>query len=127
MGKKDTKIRIGQQVLREDDLTFTVEYNEEIFTLRHPSPLDRTVIEAEISRRLGGASRDSYPGDHLTLVEACTYIDHLLVREESPEWFDSPWKCYDEECIGVLYRGYLQFRNEFQSKIKRGGLESAGP
>jgi len=121
MAKKD--IRIGQQIIHEDDLKFTVEYNGEVFTMKYPSPFEKAGIEADISRKLGGFARDTYPADHLALVEATAYADNLVIREESPEWFKSAWTCYDEACIGELYTSYLRFRGEFQSKLKSGGLE----
>lgn len=122
MAKKN-EIRIGQQIIHEDDLKFEVEYKGEIFILKYPSPFEKAGIEADISRKLGGFARDTFPADHLALVEATAYADNLVVREESPEWFISAWTCYDEACIGALYTAYLTFRNTFQAKLRSGGLE----
>ena len=116
-------IRIGQQVLHEDDLEIPITYKGEIFTLKYPTPFERAAIESDISRRLGGAARNSFPADHLALVEACAYVDGLLIPDKSPKWFKSAWTCYDETCIGVLYRGYLQFRNTFQERFVEDRLE----
>ncbi len=117
------EIKIGKQILSEDDLKFTVQYNGEIFTLRYPTPFEKAAIEAEIVRKLGGFSRDAYPSDHLTMVEMTAYVNQLIVPEESPDWFKSAWTCYDESCIGALYRGYLLFRGDFQTRIRGSGPE----
>jgi len=121
MGKED--IRIGQKVLHEDDLKFPVTYNGEIFVLKYPSPFEKAAIETDISRKLGGFARDTFPNDHLYMVEATAYVDNLVVREESPDWFKSAWICYDEACIGALYTGYLRFRGDFQTRIRDKRLE----
>jgi hypothetical protein len=123
--RKD-EVRIGQMVLSEDDLKFQVEYNGEVFTLRYPSPFVKAAIEADISRKLGGFARNTFPESHLTMVEATAYVDALVVREESPDWFVSAWTCYDEECIGALFQGYFRFRREFQERIKNPGPEGVG-
>jgi hypothetical protein len=117
------EIKIGKKVLSEDDLKFTVQYNGEIFTLRYPMPAERTAIEAEIVRRLGGFGRASFPPEHLAVVEATAYVDQLVIPEESPDWFKSAWTCYDESCTLALYRGYLQFRSKFQIRIRGSGPE----
>jgi hypothetical protein len=121
MAKND--IRLGQQIIHEDDLKFEVEYNGEVFILKYPTPFEKAGIEADISRKLGGYARDTYPADHLALVEATSYADNLVVREESPEWFKSAWTCYDEACIGALYTAYLRFRSDFQAKLRSGGFK----
>lgn len=118
-------IKIGTKVLTEDDLKFTVVYNGEVFTLRFPTPFEKAAIEAEIARKLGGYSRDSFPADHLAMVEAAAYVNQLVIAEESPSWFKSAWTCYDEQCIVNLYRGYLQFRGNFQSRIRGSGPEGS--
>ena len=124
---KNKEIRIGQQIIHEDDLKFPVEYQGETFTLKYPSPYDRVLIETSISKHLGGLSRSSYPMEHLQLVEAMAYVDYLVVRDESPSWFKGAWTCYDEMCIQTLYTGYCSFRVEFQSKIEHGELEGPSP
>ena len=117
------EIKVGQKILHEDDLKFPIEYNGEVFMLKYPSPFEKAAIEADISRKLGGFARNTFPSDHLYLVEATAYADNLIIREESPDWFKSAWTCYDEACIAALYTGYLRFRGEFQSRFKQGGLE----
>lgn len=114
-------IKIGQKVLRESDLEFPVEYDGEVFTLRHPAPYQKALIESEIARRLGGFSRDAYPNEHLALIEATTYVDALVVRDKSPSWWKGAWTCYDEDLIYTLYRGYYQFRGDLQEKLRRDG------
>lgn len=117
------EIKIGKKVLSEDDLKFTVQYKGEIFTLRYPTPFEKAAIEAEIARRLGGYSRESFPPDHLAMVEMTAYVNQLVVPEESPDWFKSAWTCYDESCIANLYQGYLRFRGNFQTRIRGSGPE----
>lgn len=120
------EIRIGKKVLSEDDLKFTVQYEGEIFTMRYPTPFEKAAIEAEIVRKLGGFSRDSFPPNHLEIIAATAYVDQLIIPDESPEWFKSAWTCYDESCIGALYTGYLRFRGGFQKRIRSSGPESGG-
>lgn len=117
------EIKIGKKILTEDDLKFTVTYNGEVFTLRYPTPFEKAAIESEIARKLGGFKRESFPPDHLALVEATAYVNQLVVPEDSPAWFKSAWTCYDEQCIGTLYTGYLRFRGDFQARIRGDGPE----
>ncbi len=120
------EIKIGSKVLSEDDLKFTVQYSGEIFTMRYPTPFEKAGIEAEIVRKLGGFNRASFPPDHLAIIEATAYVEQLIIHAESPEWFKSAWTCYDDECIGALYTGYLRFRGEFQARIRGSGPERGG-
>lgn len=120
------EIRIGQQVIHEDDLKFPVEYNGETFVMKYPSPFEKSAIEVDIARRLDGNARSAFPADHVQMVEATAYVDNLVVRAESPGWFKSAWTCYDEELIGTLYTGYLRFRGDFQARIRAGELEGTG-
>lgn len=120
------EVRVGDQILSEDDLEFTVQYNGELFTLKYPSPFEKAQIEATIARMLGGYSRSSYPPDHLTMTEATAYVDAIVVKKKSPDWFKSAWTCYDETCILALYEGYLQFRNEFQERTAQNRPKGGG-
>ena len=122
MDNQNKTFKLGKQIIHEDDLKIPVEYKGEVFTLLYPNPLQRTSIETEIARRLGGMPRESFSVEHITMVVANSYIDNLLVLEESPTWFKSPWTCYDEELLGTLYAGYLQFRTRIQQKISDEGF-----
>jgi len=115
---EEIAVRVGTKMLTEDDLKFTQQYNGEIFTMRYPTPFEKASIEAEIARKLGGYSRDSYPPEHLAMVEATAYVNQLIVPEESPAWFKSAWTCYDDQCIVTLFQGYLRFRGNFQTRIR---------
>ncbi len=110
--------RVGEMVLTEDDLTFTVVYKGETFTLRYPTPFELSLIEADIAKRLGGMPRTSFPEEHVQRVEATAYVDQLVDRDESPNWFKTAWTCYDDRCIQTLYGGYLRFRSQFQERFK---------
>lgn len=123
---KEREIKVGNQVLHEDDLEFTVQYNGEIFTMRLPTPFEKAAIEAEIVRKLGGYGRDSFPPNHLAVVEATAYVDQLVVREKSPAWFKSAWTCYDDMCIETLYRGFLRVRSDFQERFRGDRPEESG-
>ena len=118
MSKSESSVKIGKLVLQEDDLRFTVTYNGEVFTLRFPTPFEKAAIEADIARKLGGFSRESFPAEHLGMVEATAYVNQLVIPESSPSWFKSAWTCYDESCIVALFQGYLRFRGEFQTRIR---------
>lgn len=120
LNKKENaeEIKVGRMVLTEDDLTFTVTYNAEIFTMRHLAPYERQAVEADIVRRLGGYARDTHNQNHVAMVEAAAYVDATVVLEESPSWFKSAWTCYDEDCIVELYRGLLSFQTKFREQFK---------
>lgn len=118
MAEKKEEYRVGEMVLTEDDLKFTVTYKGEIFTMRYPTPFELAAIEAEIVRKLGGFPRASYPTEHLAKVEATAYVEQLVIRDESPKWFKSAWTCYDDLCISELYGGYLRFRSAFQDRFR---------
>ena len=126
LSNKKDEVRIGQVVLSEDDLKFSVEYKGETFVLLYPSTFGKAAIEADISRKLGGYARNTFPADHLALVEATAYVDALVVREESPSWFKSACTCYDDACVTALFQGYLRFRVEFQERIRGHGPEGGG-
>lgn len=121
MGKKE--IKIGQQIIHEDDLLFEVEYNGEIFTMQYPTPHMKALIETDIANRLGGYSRSAFSENHVFRVEATAYVNNLVVKEKSPDWFKNAWTCYDEDCILVLFNGYVEFRDKFQTRIRSGGPE----
>lgn len=114
------EIRIGQKVLHEDDLKFSVEYQGEVFRLKYPSPFEKAAIEADIARKLGGMPRTSFSPEHVAMIEAQAYVDYMVVAEESPDWFKSAWTCYDDLCVAELYAGYLRFRGEFSQRIRDG-------
>ncbi len=117
--KDDEKaLKIGKQILHEDDMEFTVTYKNEVFTLRLPDPLMKAQIESEIARRLGGSPRNSFPEDHLIMLEATTYVNNLVIPEKSPDWFKSAWNCMDDNLIGTLYQEYLTFRKTFRERLQ---------
>lgn len=119
----DKAIKLGKQILHESDLKITVEYKGEIFTLKYPNPVEKSIIESNISRTLGGVPREAHTLEHITMVTATCYVDSLIILDESPDWFISAWTCYDEELIGTLYAGYLRFRDSFQKKIRESGFQ----
>jgi hypothetical protein len=121
-GNQET-VKIGNQILTEDDLRFTVQYNNEIFTLVYPTPFLKAEIERIIAQRLGGSPRASYTPEHIDSVVAHTYVNELVDTSRSPSWFTSAWTCYDELLIETLYAGYLSFRNKFKEKLRQGGFE----
>lgn len=126
MNVPEKEFRIGQQVLKEHDLEFTVEYRGENFTMKYPTPAQRHIIESEIARRLGGQPRESFSAAWLQTMEACVYIDNMIVPEKCPDWFTNVWEVLDEELIGKLYTGYFQFRSELQRGIREGRYKGAG-
>lgn len=123
---------LGKQILREEDLEFTVNYKGEVFTLRYPTPFVKAGIEADIARRRGGMSVDSFTTEGAALIEITAYANALVIPKKCPQWFqdniDSLWDCYDEDLILALYRGYVDFRDTFRKKLSEGGFErsSAG-
>jgi len=124
--EEERTYRLGKTVLSQSDLKIEIEYKGEVFTLHYPTPLQKTMIESEIARRLGGLPRASYPADHLAMVEACSTIDTLMEQKDCPDWFDGPWTCYDDELITTLYAGYFQFRDQFRDRLRQGRLGEGG-
>jgi len=123
--EEEKKYRLGKMVLSESELKIKVDYKGDVFTLKYPTPLQKSMIENEIARRLGGFPRASFSADHLAMVEACASIDILMVGDECPKWFETPWTCYDEELIAALYDGYFQFRDQFRQRIRGSGVEES--
>ena len=125
-GKGEEKTyQLGKTVLTESDLRIQVPYKGEVFTLKYPTPVERTMIENEIARRLGGFPRASFSPDHLALVEACATIDILMVEGECPDWFVTPWECVDDVLIGEIFQGYFTFRDKLRERLRPGGLEDS--
>lgn len=112
--------QIGKQILKEHDLNFTVEYDGEVFTMKYPTPIEKAAIEADIVRKLGGASRESHSPQHVATVEMYCYVDGIVIPDKSPAWFKGVWTCLDEVLIVRLYEGYLSFRDAFRGKLQAG-------
>lgn len=127
LGNKEQEktYRLGKTVLTESDLKIQIPYKGEVFTLRYPTPLQKSMIENEIARRLGGYPRASFSNDHLALVEACATIDILMIKEDCPKWFESPWTCLDEDLITDLFAGYFRFRDNIRARIRGSGVEES--
>lgn len=116
-------IKLGKQIIQQADLKISVEYKGEIFIMQYPNPLQRALIETNISNRLGGVPREAHTALHVAAVTATCYVDLLIIPAESPDWFISAWTCFDEELIATLYSGYLDFRDSFQTKIREGRFQ----
>jgi len=125
MSETEKAIQIGKKVFQESDLEFTVDYEGEVFTMKHPAPYQVAIIEAEIARRLGGFTRASFPPNHLNNIEATAYANELVITEKSPNWWKGAWSCYDEVLIARLFEGYLQFRIKLQERIRGDGPEES--
>jgi len=123
--EQEKKYRLGKTVLTESDLKIQIPYKGDVFTLKYPTPLQKSMIENEIARRLGGYPRASFSSEHLALVEACSTIDILMIKEDCPNWFESPWTCLDEDLITELFAGYYRFRDGFREHIRSPGMEGS--
>ena len=121
--ESEKKYRLGKTVLTEDDLNIVIPYKGDTFVLRYPTPVQKSMIENEIARRLNGYPRSCFSQDHLGTVEACATIDTLMVRDKCPLWFDGPWTCLDDNLIAELFTGYFQFRDNFRQRLRGDGLE----
>ena len=119
----ETSVTLGKQILHEDDLKIKVEYKGEIFTLNYPTPLRKSMIEAEIAQRLGGMPRSAYEPEHVGMVTASCYVDNLYDPKGCPSWFQGAWNCYDEKLIADLFAGYWRFRDQFREKLKCGKFQ----
>jgi hypothetical protein len=112
-------LQIGKNILTEDDLLIQVPYEDEVFVLKYPNPMQKGAIEVEVVRRLGGFQRTSFSNDHLIMTQAVVTVEALYVPEKCPKWF-IPWQCIDERLILALYNGYLSFRDEFGERLRTG-------
>jgi len=124
--RDEVAFTLGKKVFNESDLEFQVTHNGEVFTMKHPAPFVKVAIEADIARKLGGLARDAYPAEHVGYVEAVSYVEALVVTEKSPKWWKSAWTCYDDALIYTLFRGYYQFRENLQERIRGDGPEEGG-
>ena len=120
MGNEEI-IKLGRNVLMEHDLRFNIEHNGEVFVMKFPDPIVENQIETEIARRLGGYPRESFTENHLTKLRMIVTIDFLMV--DSPTWFTSAGRCYDEQLIAKLFTEYVTFRESFQKKLYDGSFE----
>ena len=118
MDQQDEKTyTIGRTILKESELKIKVVYKDEDFILRYPNPLQKSQIEVDIARHIGGVPRDSIDPDQLALTTAQCYVANLFVKDECPKWFSDPWTCYDEMLIAKLYTEYLNFRDKLQNRF----------
>ena len=115
---EERSIKIGAQILREDELEIQVPYKDDIFVLKYTSPIIRSQVEMEVARRLGGFSRSSYSADYLLQLEMNVTVDLLYISEKCPGWYEGPFRDYDEERTLILYNGFLQFREEFRRRLR---------
>jgi len=123
---KAEAVKIGKMVFHQDELEIPITYRGEVFVLQYPNAFQKAQIETDIARRLAGLSRESYPLEHLNMMEAVCYVNALVIPEKSPAWFKSAHTSYDDELIANLYAGYLSFRDEFRAKIRSDGNEGDG-
>jgi hypothetical protein len=107
---------IGKTILKESELRITLEYNGETFVLKYPNPLEKSQIEVDIARHLGGVPRESVDPDQIAMTTAQCYVADLYIADECPKWF-KPWECYDEMLIAKLYTEYVTFRGKFQKRF----------
>jgi len=112
-------IKLGKQILRPQDFEIEVNYKNEVFVMRYPTPHVKNIIETDIARRLDGQPRNCFSEEHLAMIEAGAYVNALIIPEKSPSWFISAWTCYDDELIATLYGAYLTFRKQFRENIQK--------
>ena len=112
--------RIGKQVLTEDDLRIEHEIDGERFVMRYPSPAVRRAIENTISRMLDLQPRDLYPDEHIWDIRTRATIYHIIVDDESPDWFDA-LNCYAGNIHMELWEAFVQFSNRFSKRLRAGG------
>lgn len=118
--EEERKIRIGKEILSEDDLEIQAPYKSDIFILKYPNPILRSQIEMETARRLGGYPRSSYSADYLLQLEMNVTVDLLYVSEKCPDWYEGPFEDFDEERTLALYNRYLKFRDTFRRRLRAG-------
>ena len=116
----EENIRLGKQILHEDDLKITATYEGEMFVLKYPDPIQQSQIEMEIARRLGGYPRSSYSADYLMQLEMNVIVDMLYIAESCPAWYEGPFRDYDEQRTIALYNAYLKFRDKFRRRLHSG-------
>ena len=108
--------RIGEQIIREDDLKIMHTINDEGYELTYPNPNTRSMIEVQIQRRFDGMPRESFPVGYQNEVIARTTVEMLYDPEKCPDWFE-PWTCYDFGIVLDLYQKYVEFNRGFQKRV----------
>lgn len=122
----ENKIRLGKQLIREDELEIHVPYRDDVFVLKYPDPIVKSQIEMEVARRLGSYPRSQYSANYLLQLEMIVTVDMLYVAEKCPTWYEGPFRDLDEERTMTLYNGYLNFQEDFRRRLRQGRLEGDG-
>lgn len=128
MAEKEYKL--GKQIIREDDLEFTVEYKGENFVLKYPTPVVQSTIYRNASFAIGAVPRPSVPMDYIDMVDKISYLDQIVIKEKSPSWLkdqNSFWECLDEGLIEALWEGFSKFRDSFRARIQKDGFAPPMP
>ncbi len=124
--EEDQKIRIGKQILSEDELEIQAPYKGDLFVLKYPNPILHSQIEMETARRLGGYPRSSYSADYLLQLEMNVTVDLLYVSEKCPNWYEGPFEDFDEERTLALYNNFLKFRDNFRRRLRASRPDESG-
>ena len=111
------KIKLKSLVITEDQRRFTkIIDGDSKFTIEIPLPYQKANIISSIARTTGGASIDSIGYDQYEYIRMLITLSVVIV--ESPEWWEGPDKCPDEEINIELWRFYLDSEKEFQTRLK---------
>jgi len=121
----EEKVRIGKQILSEDDLSKTVTIKGESFTFKFPNPKQQMMIERDVALKLGGVPLDSVPQIAYNMLRMCTTLDYVLVKK--PEWWETAAECYDEDMLNELWERYLKEKDSFRGSIREGRFTKDSP
>ena len=121
--------RVGDVLLKREDLTKTVNSKRGIFVLRMADPLVRKGIIRNISASLNHAALDSIPADDYFYVKAVETLRLTII--EKPDWWEGIDRCMDDDLITELYTAYLELEDGFRRLLRgnspQGGGKKAKP
>ena len=103
-------IKIGKKILEGDDLKHKCTVLDVDFVFKCASPAERSMIEMDVVRRLGGQPRDSFSASHINDLTVRATL-RRVIDSCSDEDFDV-WESWDVGLIYAAFDAYTVFQQE---------------
>ena len=116
----DKTIKVGQQVLNQDDINKVITVGKESFKIKLPTPFIQQTIEREIAMRLGSPV-DSFPINAYNMIRMCVTLDAVLI--DTPDWWTTAGECYDDGMLNDLWDKYLEEKETFRRSLREGKVK----
>lgn len=117
--KEEEDIRLGKQILSQEDISKKIIVGGEEWKVRIPTPLAKREIERLIARKVG-VPLEQMSQDAYLRIRATTFLDGVIIAH--PDWWPSAEECFDEDLVMNLFNEFIKFENEFRGKLKRSGF-----